>query len=166
LYFWKTSALIQDLAESRVSQREKMKYLLAYVFLSSAALGLGDERGYDWPFSRYVEYAGLVVISLVGTYVCYRSNQKGDQLDFIDRFICLSLPVSVRFAVILIPSYFLLFAVRVWFRGPGDPPRAWEDWAKSIFVIAFCGVYYVWLQARIGEISIRKALAASPPTTM
>lgn len=34
MYFWKVDALAQELKEKKLSQKEKMKYLLVYVLLA------------------------------------------------------------------------------------------------------------------------------------
>lgn len=42
----------------------------------------------------------------VGIYFCYNANQKGDNANFIDRMICLGVPLSIR-----IFSSILLFLI-------------------------------------------------------
>ncbi|HEU4881024.1 MAG TPA: hypothetical protein VFT45_02230, partial [Longimicrobium sp.] len=37
---------------------------------------------------------------VAGIWVCYRANQRGDGTAFVERFICLSVPVTIRWLVL------------------------------------------------------------------
>lgn len=39
---------------------------------------------------------GGVAVTVAGIWVCYRANQRGDGTAFLERFICLTLPVMLR----------------------------------------------------------------------
>lgn len=45
-------------------------------------------------------------VSALGSYLCYRTNQKGDGIAFIERYMCLLFPISIQTFLI-----FCLFSV-------------------------------------------------------
>ena len=50
-------------------------------------------------------------IIIIGTYVCYQSNKEGDNKNFMERMVCLSLPIGLRFLVlslIMLPIMYLI----------------------------------------------------------
>lgn len=105
MYFWKVDQLVDDFRENRVSEKEKFKYMLVmgiiFTIISDPILWIG---------TRYTAMDTInlfLMISVVvwGTYHCYVSNQNGDDEDFISRFACVGLPVSVRLITVGIPIF-------------------------------------------------------------
>jgi len=91
MYFWNVKQLTEDLKEGKVSQKEKFKYFFVFMLLSSFVSEFAvliDE------INRFSVIEGLTVIfiTMLGVVFCYRINVKGDNKEYIDRFICLSFP--------------------------------------------------------------------------
>ncbi len=105
MYFWNTRALSEDLRAGRVSQHEKMKYLLAgtLTFSVGSYLLVPEEP------STLLAVDALItaVITVGGVLACYRANRRGDNEEFIDRFICLSWPVGIRVVTAIAAVYFI-----------------------------------------------------------
>lgn len=99
MYLWNVKALATDLREKKISQREKLYYFLATVFFSS----LTDFSGDIFPHTRSLEALGVgFFINIIGIVFCYMANNEGDNEEFIDRLVCLSVPIGIRTLVVTI----------------------------------------------------------------
>jgi len=101
MYLWNTKALAKELKEGTLSEREKFKYYIVGVILFNIMTMFPSSGG-----SSLTDYLiGIVISSLilfVGAYVCYGVNKAGDNINFIERFICLSLPIGIKFFLLTI----------------------------------------------------------------
>ena len=87
-----------------------------------------------------------LIITIWGTKRCFAINQSGSGGDFIARMTCLTLPVSIRWTVVVIPylfitAFFLEFIERVFEEGSSDKyylcMRKWRSSKYCIWGI-FC----------------------------
>ena len=107
MYFWNTTALADDLKARRVPQRDKMIYLLVPITLSVASEFLPIEP-HETRLLTLVEFVLAIVVTIGGILLCYQANRRGDDEEFLDRFICLGWPLAIRMLVLSIPLAFLL----------------------------------------------------------
>ncbi len=98
MYFWSYKKLAEDLRDGQVTSLHKTKYLLAFIFLY--ALG-----GYE---TNLYDFLGFVFITVALTYFLYRINKKGDDQNFIERYVILGFPITVRAFVIFAPLTILI----------------------------------------------------------
>lgn len=101
MYLWKTNQLVADINNGNVSQKETMKYLLTvslFMLLGSFITDLipRNELSDKETMYIYIEYLMITLITILGVYFCYEKNQKIDAKNFIERFICFSLPVAIK----------------------------------------------------------------------
>jgi hypothetical protein len=147
MYFWNTYALAKELKEGTLDQKEKVKYfiifvLTEYLFFDLAYL-LDEPSAINYPF----EPIFYTLIVGFGIYLCFRINQRGDNSEFIDRFVCIGFPIAIRFIVALIGIVFVLAAVSA---GLGDDFDPWVDEESLIQLaegVALTIVFYwrVWV---------------------
>ncbi|MDH4129470.1 MAG: hypothetical protein OEV44_11980, partial [Spirochaetota bacterium] len=52
----------------------------------------------------------FTIIAITGILISYNANKLGDNVDFIDRFICISWPVSIKTLVIII-GVFIIYSI-------------------------------------------------------
>jgi len=109
--FWNAARLADDLREGRVSEREKLRYLLLLVALHSLA-GSGsasvvDALRSDRPGAALWPLLGFV-IAVVGLVACFRANARGDGRHFLDRIYCLAVPVWIPVYVAYLAAAFAL----------------------------------------------------------
>ena len=127
MYLWNYHALAKKLKEQQITARNKFGYLLLIMLYVPTGL-----MGSNWIpgiyrllyrvanmiitrqaprvhqlklFNNY-NYAtdiATIVILGIGILICYIANKKGDGKRFIERFMCLIVPVSIK-----IGTYFLL----------------------------------------------------------
>jgi uncharacterized membrane protein len=127
MYFWNYHALARDFRQGRVSARERFKYLLAimiyvptglmgsnwipgiYRFIYSISNSILAKQASRVPplkiFNDYNYLTDILIIAVtaLGIIICYWTNRKGDGKKFIERFMCLSIPISIRI------SFYVLF---------------------------------------------------------
>lgn len=131
MIWWNAGRLARDLRAGRVTARDELGYLLATLVLETvtgrpsllAAFGAGGEgaRGAFWPLL-------ILAISAAGTLACFRANARGDGRAFLQRVVCLGLPVFVRvyagYAAVSVVLYVVLGA------GPSrrDTVGSWLVW--------------------------------------
>lgn len=132
MYLWNYAALVKDFKEHKVTAREKLKYLLVmmiyvptglmgsnwvpaiYRFIYQLANDILARQAPQVPSLKiYDDYnhlfdIAMVSISVLGIIACFIANHKGDGRNFIERFMCLSVPISIRVGV-----YFLLLFLGV-----------------------------------------------------
>lgn len=102
MHFWKTSNLQSELKNGTLSQADRFKYFFVFIVLTTIVMEIA---GYIPSVSSFEKSTGSVlniIVTIVGTIWCYKVNKAGDNSDFIDRYICLSLPVGVRVIVVFI----------------------------------------------------------------
>ncbi|WP_053911371.1 hypothetical protein [Pseudoalteromonas sp. SW0106-04] len=115
MYLWRTNQLIADFKNNNVSQKETMKYLLTvslFMLLGSFFMELfpSDELSDKETMYLYIQYLMIALITILGIYFCYEKNQKIDSKNFIERFICFSLPVAIK-SFFIITLFFIGMAV-------------------------------------------------------
>ena len=108
MYLWKTTELVGELRANTVSEKDKMFYVLA----TGLACGLGSDPlfsiGLEYSVLDGINLALMLIVTIVGTLFVYRKNQKGDNRDFVTRFVCLSVPLGVRLIAIALISGFTI----------------------------------------------------------
>jgi len=116
---WSSTLLENELAEGKLSEWEKVKYLLLPLILGSLSGGplhfLTPRYGPKQPSYEFLSclFGGvlLAIATFYGIRQGYRSNQKIDGQYFIERFTVLSVPIFIRFAVFFTPAVFILICI-------------------------------------------------------
>jgi len=148
MYFWKIDSLAQDLKNGSLPQSERFKYLLATLIIYAVVIELSvlfDEPTTIW---HIVQSTFIVAITIAGTIYCYFVNRRGDNQEFIDRFVCLGWVVSVRITLLFLAIYSLYL-----FAGYTLGGEAFEKFAETTnfvdvgFTLLMCGLCY-WLIGR------------------
>jgi hypothetical protein len=121
MYLWNTKQLAIDLRDNKVSEQDQMWYLLAYVVLTSLSALVAKWVPSEYGLSGIASIVDLGV-TIIGLLVCYSANSRGDARDFILRFICLSLPLTLRILAAGIPLGCVVgFAMAIIVPNYGDP---------------------------------------------
>jgi len=128
MYLWDYHALATQFKNHKITTRDKLKYLLAimiyvptglmgsnwipgmYRFIYSISNKILAKQASRVPplkiFNDYNYITDILVIAILGLGVllCYWTNRRGDGKNFFERFMCLSIPISIRisFYVLLI----------------------------------------------------------------
>lgn len=98
----------------KVPSKERFWYLFILILaitISDFVLSLPECSHIEingWDFS-----GGIVqlILAIVGTIVCYKSNESGDDKEFIERYISLAFPIGVQLLLITITLIALIVTV-------------------------------------------------------
>jgi|SRR5579883_1918726 len=94
----------------------------------------------------YVYLVGLMIV-IVGTIFCYRSNKSGDDQEFIERYICIAFPTGIRTFLIMLPIGLLFYGMIAFFRKEGIPEST--SIYDLIWQSIFLGYFYWRLNSLI-----------------
>lgn len=123
MYLWNTNALAKELKEDTLPEREKFKYLMIYILLGVVGFELlkylPEEVSQSVVSQTNVSESTVlmsifnILVVTIGIYLCYETNSRGDGVKFIERYICLSLPLWIRITVLWMVSYLVLGIVLI-----------------------------------------------------
>jgi hypothetical protein len=157
---WNVNALAKDLAASRVSERDKLLFLLANLLFAAVMSELDKYRVVNpnaWHLTTSVLAIGIVA---VGTVLCYRANKKGDGKHFMERYICLSVPVTIRLAFVLVCVLLLLYLAVPVLSGEEfrDGLSVHSSFISAVLLVISSALYYGWLVILLRRVSCRAAV--------
>ncbi|PCK00312.1 MAG: hypothetical protein COA45_00585 [Zetaproteobacteria bacterium] len=114
MYFFRDKKLAKDLRNNAVTEKQTVFYFLVMSLFSTVAAS-GIVSFYMWSSRQYlttVDYtydAFVVIFLILSLTACYKINSKGNNTNFITRYICLSLPITsktILFSILLvIPAF-------------------------------------------------------------
>jgi ABC-type sulfate transport system permease subunit len=121
MYFWRINNLIQELRNDAITQREYVKYLLGFIFLylseqtkvSNFTNSISKEALTQLFINGSLYFYLMLFLAIInipiliwGVLYCYKMNKyKSDNRNFLQRFICLSFTLAMRYIPI---SLFIL----------------------------------------------------------
>lgn len=151
MYLWKVDRLADELGNNQISQKEEFKYTLAFTLLGVLLMGMAAfGAGAVPPWLMATDLAIMLVITGAGIMYCYNRNQASDNQDFIVRFICLGLPVTVRITVFGLVVGFLVGAVAGIILGPESFQKPGAGPGAMVFINLGVGylihaIYFIYL---------------------
>ena len=103
MYLWNTKALATKLKSGELSQHERFKYFFLYIVLTTVTIEfLFYVTEEQLNFFTLISSAIAITATVVGLILSYRVNKMGDDKEFIDRYVCVGLPIAVKLVVLLI----------------------------------------------------------------
>ncbi|MBI4463335.1 MAG: hypothetical protein HY647_01405 [Acidobacteria bacterium] len=157
MYFWNVRVLTEDLKANKVSQREIVEYVVAWI-AAGPILNLLDHwlpvgspgAAIDWIYSYLCP-----VMAIVGTIVCFDANKRGDNKAFIERLACILWPITIRATVVwLIPALIVYWLVFV-FLGVIESFIQSEKTIPSLLLLAsYQIVIYLWARTQFLKMSV------------
>lgn len=135
--------LARRFKDNAVPPRERFLYLLLLMVMMGAV-----SSAY---FSNYV-YAGgvnewdtiidvaVLVATVVGMVLCYRTNQSGDGREFVDRFVGIGFPVGIQ-AVLLTIALSVVYQIGLEVEGV---ETADQTSVHDLILITLTEVYFYW----------------------
>lgn len=160
MYLWNVERLVEALRAGSLSEAEKAKYLAVGTLLASLSARPGLAA---WSTSAgAARAAALMAVTVCGVWLCYRANRRGDGRAFVERFVCLMVPVYVRWLVLYYGAWYALAMIG---RPAGRydlPAAVFGSWYPLLMLPLFYALMhqYVALAARPGEDEARGVAAA------
>ncbi len=112
--FFRDKELAERFAADNVSEKEKLYYLLFYVLIFAIFTSsfFCTPENYKRNIWDHICDTLAVIIPLGGCIWLYNINASGDNKNFIERYISLSFPVSIKCTVVsillLVPIYIII----------------------------------------------------------
>jgi hypothetical protein len=149
IYFWNDKQLARDLKNSAISEWYKFIYFLLYLYVPKLIESLESFA----PKHHPLESSWILLILIIGFfigiwlfYILYKTNAKGDGVHFIERYVCLTFPLIIRFSVIGIPIILLAsLPLIMLLNGLGFEAHSSGLILAAIIVIPFLTFYYLRL---------------------
>ncbi len=113
MHFIRDKALAKRFRENKVPSRERLIYLLItellsiFFILNTITTWMhASAKVNKWSF---IQDALIIITTFFGILWLYKTNTKGDNKEFIERYICLGFPVLIQ--CMLISTLFYVLAV-------------------------------------------------------
>lgn len=148
---WDSAALVRDLQVDRLSERQKFSYLLGGTAIAMVT-GRGSLRAYLATPGSYVYALAALVITFGGMWLAFEANRRGDNKDFVTRFICLLVPLTIRWLV-LYYAFYLALLLTTGATGYGSDFRELVEGYGAWYSLALVPVLYLWLSRDIALVA-------------
>lgn len=146
------------LATGELSEREKFHYLLAWAVIGIVAPS--QVGGWtDWSRLRVTFAVVSLVIWVIGLLACFGANARGDNRAFLERYLCLSVPLGIMSYVAYYAIYYGIAIVGLetgWVRtnaGNWDANKMGLISSMSALIL-----YFLWMRASLTRAAGLKAL--------
>lgn len=93
---WNTKELSAELKNGSLPEREKAKYLIFGAVLTVLVMSRIISKDEVYLPAHYSALAVNVFLTIFGTWWLFQRNASGDNKNFVERYICLMVPISVR----------------------------------------------------------------------
>jgi len=150
------SRLADALAADALSEREKFQYLLVWAISGVLLQHHGGTQAWDWPRLTFLGLSFL--ITLAGLMACFQANVRGDNRAFLERYLCLSVPVGL----VTYGLYFLLYYALGFFalaaRWIDREAHGWNRDAMSLLAsMLVLTIYYIWMRQLLQQVAGARA---------
>jgi hypothetical protein len=158
MHWWNPAPVAAALRADSFTERQKYHYLLAAVVIraligSSAVVAAHPNR------ASLLAALLALVLSVLGVRASYGQNRAGDDRAFIERYMCLTVPLIVQTYAVYLAIYYTSIVVARVARG-GDLRSAAAIitpyvWLASLVLLI---VYFWRLRDLIGKVSGARAI--------
>ena len=111
MHILSSEKLTRQLELDIVPQTEVFGYFLFYIILTTVWMEIIYYFHNPDPLeiNKVIGSVFTVTITIIGTLACYRINAKGDNQKFIERYVCLSVPIGNSLGLFLLFIFLLLY---------------------------------------------------------
>lgn len=102
---FKDKVLALRLKNNEVSSTERFFYLLIFMLLVTFADLIPEKNTNQW--DTYINIFNFFSMTIC-LIICHNTNKSGDDKNFIERYICLNIPVAIRAIIIGLPIAFIM----------------------------------------------------------
>jgi hypothetical protein len=137
--------LAEALAAGSLSEREKFHYLLVWTVVASV-VGQVIGTSLRWDRLRLMSIAPGLLINLVGLLACFKANARGDNRAFLERYVCLSVPVGLVVGALHYLLYYGMGFVGLRAGWVAPDARNWDATIMALIAsMATLMLFWVWM---------------------
>lgn len=149
MYLWNTKALAKELKEGTLSESDKFRYYIVVVILYTVLLMFPTRGGSSDAVDSIIGILIAILAIFFGTYICYKVNKSGDNVNFVERFICLSLPIAIKIFLlwVLVVILTVVSAFILGFTGVLDSPsnETFLIFKSLSLLLVLTVIFSVWI---------------------
>lgn len=149
IHWWRTEALVQELGDGQVGERESLVYAMLSALLYFQAVYYAIWFGGTQSAMVIAEFLAVTLIAFAGLYECFKANGGAAGHEYLKRLYCLGVPVGIKVSlatVALGQAIAFGFAHVVRPQDLRDPAFAYQ--LLSFFFAGAFTVLYYWRVAR------------------
>lgn len=149
---WRDRDVAIRLRRNDISEIEKLKYLSAtLLFYTSmttitARRLIGDETG-TFGALAYAYDSFMLILAVVLIIYAFVQNRKGDGLNFIERYICVSFPLTIKLTVYIIIGVTLATTISFMIIDM-DPDGVEGHWSTHVILVLALVATYTYMALR------------------
>jgi len=138
--------LAEKLRDDVLGERDKFHYILASLMLQLAGGALGLLTASALSAKAVLSLGVFALILVLGSRACFATNVRGDNRRFVERWLCLSVPLSFWFLLVphALDAAFYFYAGRL-IRTPFGPALRLLLPFFSLWIWARLALFYVAL---------------------
>ena len=103
MYLWNTKKLAVSLRNDEVGEKEKFKYFIVLLIILGPPISFGLlEELEELHWVDVVSSLAMLTIVIIGSLKSFRTNCAGDNKNFIERFVCLAVPLGIKLTILTI----------------------------------------------------------------
>lgn len=112
MYFWKIDLLKAQLIAKGLTESQTYLYTLAYIIFSTFMVEL-MRYSPDTVFNEWTHFSSTmnVLIPVAGTMMAFRANGGASGVQFLQRYLSISIVASIRFMVFVIIPLMVAIAI-------------------------------------------------------
>jgi len=167
VHFLNTRALVSELSQDQLGEKDTMHYFLANSLLWTVVLYYEIFAGAHITWMFLSEIGVVLAITALGVLRAYEANGSEEGRCFLIRVICLSFPIGLKvnvISVLLSWAFYAVFPVLVDPVAFRNPDRVY-DLITFVWAPLFTGIIYWRIWVHIMEISRRSAPNHAPQPT-
>lgn len=138
MYIWKTDKLSSEIKENTLTEKDWKHYFLASAILITLSMYMIQTMPRTNMISLMVEAILMIVITVIGINIAFKSNQENKGTNFVARITALSFPLSIK---IIATSF--VFGIILGFLNEMDPISIEnEEWAYTAFTVVIQIIFF------------------------
>ena len=158
MYLWNVEGLIRDFRTQKITEHQKLNYAITFaiivLFLTYSILLFGTELSARTRKDLLcLELIMLSIVNVAGLKICFHANQRGDGRAFIERVMCLSLPLTIRSVMLALAFYTAIDGMGYLFLKRDIFESEIFRISETFSILVFDCIYYRWLYSAILKIS-------------
>jgi hypothetical protein len=144
MYYWKTKDLAAQIKEGDISEELKKNYYVASSVIATAFMYMAIAGGTQNGIATLAECILLIIITVIGINITFKSNGGNEGLNYISRVVMLSLPILIKLIILsLLGGIAIGIAIVAVVGASGEVDTILSQWGATV-ISALAQVLFFW----------------------